>query len=195
VLGDPEIHNHNQISHIERAGLFLKATGSVVGASEGVALRKLDRRNDHEVELAVVIGKAANNVSRADALNYVAGYTIGLDITIRGPEERSFRKSPDTYTVLGPWLVTSDEIADPGALEFSISVNGEVRQKSNTAELILGVPELIEFASSFYTLQPGDVIITGTPEGVASIKPGDTMLAEIEGIGSMQVAVRSAQEG
>jgi 2-keto-4-pentenoate hydratase/2-oxohepta-3-ene-1,7-dioic acid hydratase in catechol pathway len=195
VLGDPEIHNHNQISHIERAGLFLKAAGSVVGASEGVALRKLDRRNDHEVELAVVIGKAANNVSRAEALNYVAGYTIGLDITIRGPEERSFRKSPDTYTVLGPWLVTSDEIADPGALSFSISVNGEVRQKSNTAELILGVPELIEFASSFYTLQPGDVIITGTPEGVASIKPGDIMVAHIEGIGSMQVAVRSAQEG
>jgi 2-keto-4-pentenoate hydratase/2-oxohepta-3-ene-1,7-dioic acid hydratase in catechol pathway len=120
---------------------------------------------------------------------------IGLDITIRGPEERSLRKSPDTYTVLGPWLVTRDEIADPGALGFSISVNGEVRQKSNTAELILGVPELIEFASSFYTLQPGDVIITGTPEGVASIKPGDTMVAEIEGIGSMQVAVRSAQEG
>ncbi|MGC2963733.1 2-keto-4-pentenoate hydratase/2-oxohepta-3-ene-1,7-dioic acid hydratase in catechol pathway [Paraburkholderia sp. GV068] len=195
VLGDPEIHNDNQISHIQRAGLFLKATSSVVGASDGVALRKLDRRNDHEVELAVVIGKAANNVSREDALDYVAGYTIGLDITIRGPEERSFRKSPDTYTVLGPWLVTSDEIAKPGELDFSISVNGEVRQKSNTRELILGVPELIEFASSFYSLQPGDVIITGTPEGVGSIKPGDTMFAEVENIGSMQVAVRDAQEG
>ena len=74
-----------------------------MGAGQGIALRKLDRRNDHEVELAVVIGKVAANVSRADALNYVAGYSIGLDITIRGPEDRSFRKSPDSYTVLGPW--------------------------------------------------------------------------------------------
>ena len=193
VLDDSNLHHDNQINHIQRAGLFLKANSSVVGASEGVALRKLDRRNDHEVELAVVIGKTAANVTREDALNYVAGYCIGLDITIRGPEERSFRKSPDTYTVLGPWLVTRDEIADPGKLDFSISVNGEVRQHSNTSELILGVPELIEFASSFYTLQPGDVIITGTPEGVASIKPGDAMFAEIEGIGSMRVDVRSAE--
>jgi len=192
VLGDPQIHNDKQIDHIQRAGLFLKATSSIVGPSEGIALRKLERRNDHEVELAVVIGKTADNVSREEALNYVAGYCIGLDITIRGPEERSLRKSPDSYTVLGPWLVTSDEIVNPGALEFSIKVNGEERQHSNTRELILGVAELIEFASSFYTLQPGDVIITGTPEGVASIKPGDVMLAEIEGIGSMQVAVRAA---
>ncbi|SOE92579.1 ureidoglycolate lyase [Burkholderia sp. D7] len=193
VLGDPNLHHDNQINHIERAGLFLKATSSLVGPSQGVALRKLDRRNDHEVELAVVIGKSASNVSRNDALNYVAGYCIGLDITIRGPEERSFRKSPDSYMVLGPWLVTSDELTDPTNLGFSISVNGEKRQQSNTSELILGVAELIEFASSFYTLLPGDVIITGTPEGVASIRPGDSMYAEFDGIGSMTVAVRSAQ--
>ncbi|WP_016832684.1 fumarylacetoacetate hydrolase family protein [Herbaspirillum lusitanum] len=192
VLDDPNLHHDNQINHIERAGLFLKATSSVVGASEGVALRKLDRRNDHEVELAVVIGKRAANVSRADALNYVAGYCIGLDITIRGPEERSFRKSPDTYTVFGPWLVTADEITEPGKLDFSIAVNGEIRQQSNTADLILGVEQLIEFASGFYTLEPGDIIITGTPEGVASIKPGDKMLARMEGIGEMAVAVRAA---
>jgi len=192
VLDDPNLHHDNQINHIERAGLFLKATSSVVGASEGVALRKLDRRNDHEVELAVVIGKRAANVSRADALNYVAGYCIGLDITIRGPEERSFRKSPDTYTVFGPWLVTADEITEPGKLDFSIAVNGEIRQQSNTADLILGVEQLIEFASGFYTLEPGDIIITGTPEGVASIKPGDQMQARMEGIGEMAVAVRAA---
>ncbi|KXV03485.1 2-hydroxyhepta-2,4-diene-1,7-dioate isomerase [Caballeronia megalochromosomata] len=192
VLNDPHLHHDNQINHIQRAGLFLKATSSVVGAGEGVALRHLERRNDHEVELAVVIGKTAANVSKQRALEHVAGYCIGLDITIRGPEERSFRKSPDTYTVLGPWLVTRDEIDDPGALDFSISVNGELRQQSNTSELILGVPELIEFASSFYTLHPGDVIITGTPEGVASIRPGDVMAAQIEGIGSMRVDVRGA---
>lgn len=191
VLGDAEIHNDNQIAHIQRAGLFLKATSSLVGASDGVALRKRDRRNDHEVELAIIIGKTASNVSRADALKYIAGYTIGLDITIRGPEERSLRKSPDTYTVLGPWIVTSDELTDPSALDFSISVNGQIRQKANTRELILDVPALIEFATAFYTLQPGDVIITGTPEGVASIQPGDTMVAEFQGIGEMTVAVRS----
>lgn len=192
VLDDPEIHNDNQIDHIQRAGLFLKANSSLVGAGEGVALRKLDRRNDHEVELAVIIGKEASNVKREDALNYVAGYSIGLDITIRGPEERSLRKSPDTYTVLGPWLVTTDELSDPSKLDFSIHVDGELRQKSNTADLILDVPHLIEFASSFYTLYPGDIIITGTPEGVGPVKPGNVMQAWIDGIGEMNVALRAA---
>jgi 2-keto-4-pentenoate hydratase/2-oxohepta-3-ene-1,7-dioic acid hydratase in catechol pathway len=192
VLGDPNIHHNNQIGEIQRVGLFLKANSSLVGASQGVALRKLDRRNDHEVELAVIIGKQANNVNRADALHYVAGYSIGLDITIRGPEERSLRKSPDSYTVLGPWLVTSDELSDPSALDLSITVDGSIRQKSNTSDLILDVAHLIEFASSFYTLYPGDIIITGTPEGVGPIEPGQTMIATIEKIGTMEVAIRAA---
>jgi 2-keto-4-pentenoate hydratase/2-oxohepta-3-ene-1,7-dioic acid hydratase in catechol pathway len=192
VQGDPQLHHNNQIAGIHKAGLFLKASGSVVGPSEGIALRKIDRRNDHEVELAVVIGKPANNVPKSEALKYVAGYSIGLDITIRGAEERSLRKSVDSYTVLGPWLVTADEIADPQVLNLRISVNGEERQNSNTKYMILGVPELIEFASSFYTLQPGDVIITGTPEGVSPIQPGDQVKATIEGIGSMDVEVRAA---
>jgi 2-keto-4-pentenoate hydratase/2-oxohepta-3-ene-1,7-dioic acid hydratase in catechol pathway len=121
---------------------------------------------------------------------YVAGYAIGLDITIRGTEDRSFRKSPDSYTVLGPWLVTADEIPNPGHLDLGITVNGEVRQKSNTKHMILGVPELIELASSFYTLHPGDIISTGTPEGVSPIVPGDTIVATIEKIGTMEVRVR-----
>jgi len=155
-------------------------------------LRKPDRRNDHEVELAVVIGKTASNVPRAEAARYVAGYSIGLDLTIRGPEDRSLRKSADTYTVLGPWLVTADEIPDPGSLDLSIQVNGEMRQHSNTKYMILGVPELIEYASSFYTLHPGDVIVTGTPEGVSPLQPGDAIVATVENIGSMEVAVRAA---
>lgn len=193
VLKDENLHHDVRINHIQKAGLFLKATSSLVGAGQGVALRKRDRRNDHEVELAVIIGKTAASVRSTDALGYVAGYCIGLDITIRGPEERSFRKSPDSYTVLGPWLTTADEIASPGNLDLQISVDGEIRQKSNTAGLILGVAELIEFASSFYTLNPGDVIITGTPEGVSPIKPGDTMYAEIQSLGSMSVGVRAAE--
>ena len=155
-------------------------------------MRKLDRRNDHEVELAVVIGKVGNNVAASEAMNYVAGYAIGLDITIRGPEERSLRKSADSYTVLGPWLVTADEIPSPGDLNLKIAVNGEERQNSSTKYMILGVPQLIEFASAFYTLNPGDVIVTGTPEGVSPIQPGDKIAATIEKIGTMEVKVRAA---
>jgi 2-keto-4-pentenoate hydratase/2-oxohepta-3-ene-1,7-dioic acid hydratase in catechol pathway len=193
VRKDANLHHGNMINEIERAGLFLKATSSLVGQSEGVRLvHHADRRNDHEVELAVVIGRRAKNVSREAALSYVAGYCIGLDITIRGPEERSFRKSPDSYTVLGPWLVTADELPDPSALDLSIDVSGEPRQRSNTSDLILDVPALIAFASSFYTLNPGDVLLTGTPEGVGPIQAGDTMKATIERIGTMDVAVTAA---
>jgi 2-keto-4-pentenoate hydratase/2-oxohepta-3-ene-1,7-dioic acid hydratase in catechol pathway len=190
VLADKGIHHGKLIDEIQRAGLFLKATSSLVGAGAGVDLVHTDRRNDHEVELAVVIGKTAKNVNLADALSHVAGYSIGLDITIRGPEDRSFRKSPDSYCVLGPWLVTADELPDPSHLDLSIKVNGEVRQQSNTSDLILNVQQLIVWASSFYTLHPGDVIITGTPQGVGPIKAGDVMDAHIQSIGAMRVAVR-----
>ena len=192
VRGAAELHHDNEVAAIQRAGLFLKATSSLVGPGQGIALRQLERRNDHEVELAFVIGRRARSVSRHEALDYVAGYYIGLDITIRGPEERSLRKSPDTYAVLGPWLVTADEIPDPGALELRVAVNGEIRQHSNTKHMILGVPELIEYASSFYTLFPGDVVFTGTPEGVGPINPGDVIVACIERIGAMEVTVRAA---
>ena len=194
VRDDAALHHHNTatMAPIHSAGLFLKATSALVGPGEGIALRKIDRRNDHEVELAVVIGRTANDVAPGDGFKYVAGYAIGLDITIRGPEERSLRKSPDSYAVLGPWLVTADEIPNPGELNLRIAVNGEERQNSNTKYLILGVPELIEYASSFYTLNPGDVIITGTPEGVSPIQPGDVITACIERIGTMEVKVRAA---
>jgi 2-keto-4-pentenoate hydratase/2-oxohepta-3-ene-1,7-dioic acid hydratase in catechol pathway len=192
VRGDAALH-HNNPGHtltIHNAGVFLKATSSLVGPGQGVEVRRDDRRTDHEVELAFVIGRTANRVAAADALKYVAGYAIGLDITIRGSEDRSFRKSADTYTVLGPWLVTADEIPDPGALDLELELNGELRQKSNTSFLILGVPQLIELASSFYTLHPGDIVLTGTPEGVSPIEPGDRVVAKIDRIGAMEVVVR-----
>jgi len=195
VRSDVAIHNNNPALTvtIHSAGVFLKATSSLVGPGQGIAIRKPDRRTDHEVELAFVIGARASNVSRKDALAYVAGYSIGLDITIRGSEDRSLRKSADSYSVLGPWLVTADEIPDPSALDLEISVNGQTRQRSNTKYMILGVAELVELASSFYTLEPGDVIFTGTPEGVSPIEPGDRIVATVAKIGTMDVRVRTSE--
>jgi len=189
ALADKGIHHGNLVSEIHKAGMFLKATSAVVGPGEGITLVHTDRRNDHEVELAVVIGRTAKNVSAAQAPACIAGYCIGLDMTIRGPEERSFRKSPDSYCVLGPWLATPDEVPDSGALRVRIAVNGEVRQDASTSELIVGVAELVAWASSFYTLHPGDVLLTGTPQGVGPVKPGDSLLAQIERIGAMRVEV------
>jgi 2,4-didehydro-3-deoxy-L-rhamnonate hydrolase len=177
---------------IHNAGLFLKATSSLVGPGSGVVIRKPDRRTDHEVELVIVIGRTADRVSSDEAMACVAGYAIGLDISIRGSEDRSFRKSADTYSVLGPWLVTADEMPRPGALDLQLAVNGTIRQQSNTSHMILSVPQLIALASSIYTLHPGDLIFTGTPEGVSPIEAGDRITATIEQIGSMEVVTRAA---
>lgn len=190
ALRDVDLHQNRKVLTIETAGPFLKSVSSLVGPGDGVSLGFPDRRHDHEVELAVVIGKPGRHIPRERALEHIAGYAIGLDMTVRGPEDRSARKSLDTYSVLGPWLVTADEIADPNVLDLEILVNGEVRQKSNTSRLILDVQRCIEFFSSFYTLRPGDIIMTGTPEGVAPVDPGDVMTARIEGIGQMDVRVR-----
>ncbi len=188
---DDEINLGRDIKTIDTYGLFMKANSSLVGPSEGVALRFTDRRNDHEVELAMVIGTGGSDISRDDAMSHVAAYAIGLDMTVRGTEDRSLRKGIDSYSVLGPWLVTADEIDDPDKLDFEIRVNDEVRQKSNTELLIFDCAKLIEYASSFMTLYPGDVIMTGTPEGVGPVSPGDTMHAWVEGVGEMSVPVRA----
>jgi 2,4-didehydro-3-deoxy-L-rhamnonate hydrolase len=155
-------------------------------------IRHPERRTDHEIELAVVIGKRADRVPPHRAFEYVTGYCIGLDITVRGPEERSLRKSIDTYTVLGPWLVTTDELVDPSQLSLKLWVNGELRQNANTRDLIIDVPGLIAFGTQFYSLMPGDVLLTGTPEGVGSIRPGDVLRSEIAGIGEMTTLVEAS---
>jgi len=174
---------------IDKYGLFLKSQTGVIGPGQKVILHWPGRRNDHEVELAVVIGRGGKNITREAALSHVAGYCIGLDITVRGTEDRSFRKAADTYAVLGPWLVTADEVSDPGNLDFGIEVDGEERQRSNTRNLICDVPDLIERASKVYALNPGDVIMTGTPDGVGEITSGCTMHAWIEKIGAMNIVV------
>ncbi len=187
---DQGIAHGRNITTIGDWGMFLKAGTSLIGCGDELVLRFPERRNDHEVELGVVIGRECNQVKAADAMGCIAGYTIALDMTLRGPEFQCFRKSIDTYSVVGPWLVTADEIADPNALDLWITVNGEMRQQSNTRHLVYDIARLIEFASSFYTLKPGDIIMTGTPEGVGPVKPGDRIEAGISGIGqfSMQVA-------
>ncbi len=175
----------------EKYGLFLKATSAIVGQAQGVQIILPERRTDHEVELAVVIGKQGHSIKRADAMAHVAGYCIGLDMTVRGAEDRSFRKSPDSYTVLGPWLVTADEIADPHQLTMSLWVNGERRQHSSTGAMTVDIPDLIAIASSMYTLHPGDVILTGTPEGVGPVVPGDKVRVACDGLGEMTFAVHA----
>lgn len=174
----------------EKLGLFLKASSSIVGPGDGISLVLKDRRNDPEVELVVVIGKGGRNIPRARAASHIAGYSIGIDNTVRGAEDRSFRKSPDSYAVLGPWITTREAIADPLDLTIWLEVNGERRQSSSTGKMLVQIDELIEMASRMYTLYPGDLIYTGTPEGVSAIHAGDVIRAGCDGIGEMTIAVR-----
>ena len=132
-----EVFGRRYSGSIEEQGLFLKANSALVGPGEGVRLRFPERRTDHEMELGVVIGRQASNIRKEGALDYVAGYSIALDMVVRGTQDRSFRKSIDTYAVLGPWLVTPDEVPDPENLDFFLAVNGEVKQKSNTSMMIM----------------------------------------------------------
>jgi 2-keto-4-pentenoate hydratase/2-oxohepta-3-ene-1,7-dioic acid hydratase in catechol pathway len=178
-------------SDIGQAGIFLKANTALVGPSEGIPIRFPDRRNDHEIELVLIIGREGSRIPRDKALDHVAGYCLGLDMTVRGPQDRSFRKSCDGYAVLGPWMVTADEIADPDDLPLSLHVNDELRQDTNTSNLIYDIRRLIEFASEYYTLYPGDVYYTGTPEGVGPVKPGDRLRGRsVEPLGELRTLVR-----
>jgi 2-keto-4-pentenoate hydratase/2-oxohepta-3-ene-1,7-dioic acid hydratase in catechol pathway len=174
----------------EKLGLFLKAQSSLVGPSEGVLVPP-GTRVDHEVELAVIIGRQARNVQQANAFGHVAGYCIGLDMTVRGVADRSFRKSRDSFTVLGPWLVTAEEIPNPADLLMELHVNSDRRQHSNTAAMTVGIERMIELASANYTLHPGDVLLTGTPEGVGPVVAGDVIVAHCDGVGDMTLPVKA----
>ncbi|MFH9298952.1 fumarylacetoacetate hydrolase family protein [Streptomyces sp. NPDC017520] len=170
-------------------GVFLKANSSVIGPSQDILLPYTDKRTDQEGELGVVIGRTATHVSADEALDHVFGYTCLLDITVRSGEDRSTRKSFDTFTPLGPWVVTADEIPDPDSLDLRCDVGGATRQRTNTADLIFGVRELIAYTSSVMTLHPGDVIATGTPAGVGPLSHGDRVVLDIERIGRLEVSV------
>jgi 2-keto-4-pentenoate hydratase/2-oxohepta-3-ene-1,7-dioic acid hydratase in catechol pathway len=164
-------------------GFFLKAPSSLLDPGGTIRLPYHDRRFDQEGELALVIGRTARHVSEQDALSYVFGYTGLLDITMRGGEDRSTRKSFDTFTPMGPVLVTADEFGDPDNVELRCWVSGDLRQKASTRDLIWGVARLVSYASSVTTLYPGDVITTGTPAGVGPLTLGDTIRLELSGLG------------
>jgi len=170
--------------------VFFKTASALVGhrglsrRPEGVAFMH------YECELAVVIGSAAKHVKRADALAHVAGYTVCNDYAVRDYLENWYRpnlrvKNRDRCTALGPWLVSASEVPDPQALALRTLVNGKVTQQGHTGNMIHGVAELIEYLSSFMTLQAGDVILTGTPDGVVNVNPGDEVVCEIDGIGRL----------
>lgn len=178
-----------EIHAIEKYGVFLKAPSSIIGPGDTVELPFPNRRTDHEVELGAVIGKTARNVRAADAMPYVFGYTGVMDITVRGDEDRSTRKSFDTFTPVGPLLVTADEVPDPHDLALQLWVNGVRRQNGNTNDMIWNIPKLIEYASHVMTLYPGDLISTGTPDGVGPLTAGDEVAIEVERIGRMSVHV------
>lgn len=177
-------------------GFFLKANSSLSGASEPVELPRLEGREvHHECELAVVIGKEGRQIAPEDALGYVFGYACLLDMTVRGKEERVMRKSYDSFTPVGPWIVTADEVADPANLDMKLWVNGELRQSANTRDLIVDIPQMIAIASSAATLYPGDIIATGTPAGVGLVDDGDVIEIDIAGVGAMRVPVVRGARG
>jgi len=170
--------------------LFLKALSSVAGPGDGILLGRPDRACRHEIELAVIIGSATGPVAPERAMECVAGYCIGLDMTLSGDEDRGLRKSADSFTVLGPWLTTADEVSRPGGLGIELHVSGGLRQRGSTAAMTHDIARLISAASGLVSWQPGDVLLTGSPAGSAPVVPGDVLDCRIDGLGSMSVQVR-----
>ncbi len=177
--------------------LFSKFSNALIGANDDIQKSPYTEKLDYEGEFTVVIGKEASHVKKENALDYIAGYTIGNDISARDLQKRTPQwlqgKSLDKSTPIGPWIVTAEELTDPSNVQIETYVNGEKRQSSNTKHLIFNIPTLIEFISSLITLQPGDVILTGTPDGVGFamdppqfLKAGDTIRIEVAGVGVLE---------
>lgn len=188
AIADKDITTDEWFS-IEDKGYFLKAPSSVIGVEENIVIPFNDRRIDHEVELAFVMGEETKDADNEEAWGNIFGYTILLDISVRGDQDRSNRKSYDTFTVVGPYVVTPDEVGDPQDLDLELAVNGEVRQSDNTSDMVYTCADVVQYASIGATLDVGDVITTGTPEGVGPLRDGDTVEAEIENVGALSVDV------
>ncbi len=170
----------------EEPAIFLKATTTLVGPGEDVLYPSISSRLDHEGELALVIGKRARYLNPQDAHNIILGYTCANDVTARDLQKKDVQwtrgKNFDTFGPVGPWLDTN---FDPTNKTIRCLVNGEVRQESNTAKMVHSIGEILAFVSQFMTLEPGDLVMTGTPDGVSPMQPGDMVTVEIEGLGSL----------
>lgn len=205
---------HNYREHILEMGrelpkypvVFAKFANTIIGPEDDIPYYPISEQLDYEAELAFIVGKKAKNVSEENALDYVAGYTIANDVTYRDIQRRTIQwlqgKSVDGSAPIGPWIVTADDLTDPSGLEISLSVNGEERQRSNTKNLVFTVPRLVEFLSNLMTLEPGDIVLTGTPGGVgvarepqAFLKEGDVVRIEIDRIGVLENKVVMKKEG
>jgi 2-keto-4-pentenoate hydratase/2-oxohepta-3-ene-1,7-dioic acid hydratase in catechol pathway len=177
------------------AEFFLKPSSSIIGPRGTIALPRISKHVDYECELCAVIGKKARHVSEAQALDYVFGYTLCWDISQRDPwgrnrqNTRNIRKGFDTFTALGPWIVTRDELPEPQDTRIEVELNGKHVMTAHTRDMICGVRDHIRFLSSVLTLRPGDLITTGTPAGVAKLAPGDKLKGRIEHIGEMTLGV------
>jgi acylpyruvate hydrolase len=182
--------------------IFAKFPNSIIGPGDAIEIPPESNEIDWEVELAVVIGRQARRIPENEAINAVLGYTILLDVTARDLQESDGQwvrsKSFDTFTPLGPWITTTDELHDGAGCDIELSVNGVKKQSSNTAKLLFGVPQLVSFCSNAFTLEPGDLIATGTPAGIGAarqppefLQAGDEVQARIEGIGELGNPVRN----
>ena len=172
--------------------VFLKAPSSIAGPRDDIVLPpdQRDREIHHEAELVAIVGKGGKDIAPGDALSRIAGYTIGLDITVRSKADRSRRKSYDTFSPLGPWLVTSDEAGDPADMDIELERNGVLKQKVSTRDMLVPVQDIVAYASRVMTLLPGDVLFTGAPPGVGPIEPGDTLRVRLSRLGEMRLTVR-----
>jgi 2-keto-4-pentenoate hydratase/2-oxohepta-3-ene-1,7-dioic acid hydratase in catechol pathway len=177
------------------AEFFLKPSSSIIGPGGTIVLPKMSKDVDYEAEFCAVIGTPARRVSEADALDHIFGYTICWDISQRDPwgrgrqNTRNIRKGFDTFTALGPWIVTRDELPDPQDVRIEVELNGRPAMTAHTADMICSLREHIRFLSAVLTLRPGDLITTGTPAGVAKLAPGDRLRGRIERIGEMILGV------
>lgn len=177
-------------------GFFLKANSSLSGPADPIVLPPLDDREvHHECELGIIIGKRGRGIDPRDCAQYIFGFTCLLDMVVRGAEERVMRKSYDTFCPIGPWITTADEVADLNDIRLSLTVNGELKQLATTRDLIVSIPEMIAMSSAVATLEPGDIIATGTPAGVGPVKAGDVLEISIDGVGAMTLPVKQGQVG
>jgi 2-keto-4-pentenoate hydratase/2-oxohepta-3-ene-1,7-dioic acid hydratase in catechol pathway len=183
------VYAGTQIKTIEDYGLFLKPSSSIAGPDDVITLPFAERRTDHEAEIGIVIGRQARNITEDEADQVIFGFTGLLDLSVRGPEDRPYRKGFDGFCPIGPWIVTQDEIPDMDAMTFRLWVNDALRQQGCTKDMIYSMRRLVALASYQTTLFPGDIIASGTPQGVGEVRAGDALHLQVDGIGDLTVRV------